>query len=226
MLERGIARPQENELPAAVQPSSHRGRGDVEALLLDQPRDHSQKRHSRIGFQTRFLLERGLVSRAARECRGREVAGDVRVRRRVPGIDVDAIQDPRQPVLPLPQDPVEPEASGARQDLARVGRADGREHVRAQDAQTHQRIAERLRQDLERAGTPQLVISQEPTRPLGGVGEVVDREDGGHVAKVRVLASFGGEPPDRRSCANRERARRRASSASPRRTRARRARKR
>jgi hypothetical protein len=84
-------------------------------------------------------LLRRRASRAGRVVGAREVG----VRRRIPRVDVDPVEDPGETVGAHPEHAVEPVAAVGSEDLARVGRRDRVRGVGADDAEPHERVANR-----------------------------------------------------------------------------------
>ena len=142
MLEGGVARAEKDELSAALQPAPDRGRRDVESLLLDETRDDREERHPRVLLSPASSWSASLFAARLSSVEASKLRDEVGVGGGIPGFRVDAVQDPREPVLPQAQDAVEPVAAFGGQDLARVGGRDGREHVGAEDPESHERIAE------------------------------------------------------------------------------------
>src|ERR1700693_1676567 len=130
VLEGALARAEQDELAAGREPAPHRRDGDIEALLRVQPRNDGKQWRARLSREAHLLLQGLLVRRAAAKRVGVEGGGERIVRRRVPDVQVEAVDDPGQPVLPRAQDAVQSLAERGRQGLARVGRAEGREQVR------------------------------------------------------------------------------------------------
>src|SRR4029078_1424187 len=63
-----------------------------------------------------------------------EVNRQVLVRPRIPGRRVDTVEDAAEVLFAAAQDTVEPESVFGREDLARIGRTHGRDHVAEDDA--------------------------------------------------------------------------------------------
>src|SRR5262245_44269748 len=79
VLEGGVSRTEQDELPAALEPALDRGHRDVEALLLDQTGDHAQQRHPWVRLEAGLLLEGRLVPGALRKRFGVEVRRDLAI---------------------------------------------------------------------------------------------------------------------------------------------------
>src|SRR5205807_1431396 len=98
---------------------------EIQPFLRHQARAHPEERRMGARRQTVRLLQRGLAAPLAGEIVDRVVRRDVRVRRRVPGCRVDAVQDPHDPVAQLDELLLQTEPALRRQQLARVGGTDG-----------------------------------------------------------------------------------------------------
>ena len=82
-----------------------------------------------LDVEPQARLQRGLVRGALRETAPVVARGQVHVGRRIPHGFVDAVQDARQHVRPLAQQPVEAHAAFGRADLRRVRRRHRRDAV-------------------------------------------------------------------------------------------------
>src|SRR6266545_7928902 len=151
-LDREIAAAEHDELASGVEPAHEGGERDVESLLGVEPRHHPQEKGVLVRLESRLLPERGLVRRAAFERPRVEALAQSVVRRRIPGLGVDSVQHSMKPVPPCRQRSFETVSALGSENLPRVSRADGREHVRARQAETEHRVACPIRQEREPVG--------------------------------------------------------------------------
>ncbi|KAK4044961.1 hypothetical protein OUZ56_032367 [Daphnia magna] len=108
---------------------------EVDPLLGHEATDEAKQRQILPLDQTEFLLEGRLAAPLRRSILGVETGGDCAVGRRVPDGVVDAVEDRRSLRSSFQKDRLEPEAALLRQELARIGRADGRDGIRMEDAE-------------------------------------------------------------------------------------------
>ena len=135
VLERGVTAAEQHEAQLLfAQETREHGRGEVEAFLLPQARDHAHQRKFVIGRQVEFAQERGLALGLAGGLGRGERLREMLVGGRIPFVAVDAVQDAAERAGASAHDFVEAVAEGRREDLLRVGRADGDDLVGMQDA--------------------------------------------------------------------------------------------
>ena len=97
LMERGFSRTEQYDSHAQGHDPLERFLDEVESLLLVQAADDADKRDVRSVFEPLRHHERPLAIRLAREVGGCVVrGGKVFVRRRVPHVHVDAVEDPHQ----------------------------------------------------------------------------------------------------------------------------------
>src|SRR5262249_1351022 len=124
-----VPAPERGELYVGLrQQARERGGEEVDALLLGEPRYHSEERGIRRR-QTELGLQRRLAACLAARVVAVVVSGKVPVGRRVPFGVVDPVQYPAQPIASRAQDAVEALAELRRLDLACVAGAHGRDRV-------------------------------------------------------------------------------------------------
>lgn len=119
------------------QPGYH-GVEQVDAFLLDQPRDDAEQRPAGVDREAALALQRQLADRLAADVVGAVVGGDMWVARGIEGVVVDPVDDAGQLVLARAQQFVELLAILWRQDLLRVGRADGADDIGVANAAGHE----------------------------------------------------------------------------------------
>src|SRR5262249_20674922 len=95
---------------------------EAPALLLGHARHLAEERHAGAHRQADLALERRLARSLARAIFGVVADRDERIARRIPGLEVDAVQDSDEAVAPRREESVEAGAVLGRRDLACVGR--------------------------------------------------------------------------------------------------------
>ena len=165
---------------------------EVGALLLDHASHAHDDRYLGVERKTELLLERAAATRPVRQVLGVVSRRDGGVRGGVPDRVVDAVGDADQRLRSFAQDAIEASAALRSLDLARVGRAHGRDAVGRDDALLQQVDPaveldpvdpERVPAETDRG---QVALGEDAL-----VGDVVDREDGARRGERRRLR---GEP--------------------------------
>ena len=147
--------------------------GDIEALLRIEPRHHRHQRRVRHR-QPEPLLERPLVPGFSRRRAGIVGRSQVRIGRGIPRVVIEAVQDAVDVEVTVLQQAVEPLAIFGRQDLARVGGADGVDHGRVVDPARHE--VHLVGPFLDQPARVDAEICEHAARAASLVHQVVNRE--------------------------------------------------
>ncbi len=135
LFEPTVAATQQHELQSS-RPEELRERldGEVQALLVPEARNHADQRGVGSIGQLELFLQVNLAGTFAGEVLGAEVFRQMLVLLRVPFVEVDAVQDAVETGLAALHDVLQAETKGGREDFLRVGRADGDDAGRVEDA--------------------------------------------------------------------------------------------
>jgi hypothetical protein len=213
-LDLGIAAAEHGQLAAVLQQARQGREQQVDTLLPGQPADHAHQRTAGIVCQAEACAQRRLVGGPVAQCACGVGRLEVRVRARIPDVQVNAVDYADQPVRARGQEALEPHAARRCADLARVGRADRADHVGVEEPglqeadaavvldavgrERRRRQAQRAEQaDRELALEGQVVHGHDRGRPVAvGKGEVGRCEASLPVVRVDDVGLPGLQPTE------------------------------
>ena len=165
----------------------------VEALLSGQPRHHADQRQVQVrGRKVERRQQVCLAGALARQVAGRVIGGDLRIGGGVPLAVVHAVEDSPDRIAARLQDAIQCEAQLRRLDLARVGRAHGRDRIAQQNATFEQvDVAEKLQAAGREEAAVQAYLGQRRRRKQPLVTEVVDGQHHRQAHERRVAGKHG-----------------------------------
>ena len=175
--------------------SRRRCRQEVESLLRIEPADHREERAA--GIQAKLGTQRRAAGILAREvCSG--VSGRYPgVRRRVPELRIDAVDDPEVAVAQGAQRVVHAGSELGRQRLARETGRHGVDHVRGEDPLAQKVDAVRLAHGARAGRADRQPARASPSRDRPGCGSVMTvaaRDTTGSSAYTKRRSRIAGAP--------------------------------
>src|SRR5438132_5468404 len=137
LLVGGVPGSKHDELATLVEePRSHRGE-QIDALLLDEPSDHTEDRRARLHGETGLRLQRRLADGLATLVVCGVVRGDMRVARGIEERRIEPIWDAPEIAASAAQKTLESLPELGREDLLRITLAHRRDDVRGRDGPRH-----------------------------------------------------------------------------------------
>src|SRR4029077_18674870 len=84
---------EDDSIRAGAEEARQRGDQKIDTFLIDEPRHEGEERRLRPGLEVRLAQERALRKRLARQLLRFVVRGDARIRRRIPFLDIDPVEN-------------------------------------------------------------------------------------------------------------------------------------